>query len=1171
MPDLLVGKYEILECLGTGGAGNVHRAVQYPLERAVALKLLRPELGLNPSVRRRFAREARAVASLNHPHITTVYDFGIAGDGTLYLCMEFIDGPSLRQLIQEGVPTIPALVTVEQILSGLAHAHARGLIHRDLKPANVLVANIDDKLQAKIVDFGIAAVAGGDSNDSRADGKVVGTPSYMSPEQAQGERNLTAATDIYNVGLILYEMAAGRHPFSAQTPQSMMLQHCTAPVPRPLPRPGFLLPNPLENIILRCLEKDPSDRYRSAADCRAAIFEVRRSLEDTGRPIFLPVAPAAQGDATGRITLVEGTARVVSGGNLKVSQALDVPFVGRDQERRFLLEVCQKAIERQAGALVVLEGEAGAGKTRLATWLKEYISEKGEMRCFAGTYLRERRDALLGIREIIDQLFGTRGLDTASASSRIVSQMMSLGMRDAKEAGTLIQMIRPPEEGDEQEGSPQHSHQSVFPIVSSVLRTAAESEPLLLILDDIQWGGAQTVEFLVYLVRELRKTAAPIVTICTLRSEDLAANPSLSEGVSNLAVYEHDIVFRKRLPRMSDSELATLVGHVLPAHDSLVQPLVDRSDGNPLFALQVLRYLIDEDLLEMTESGQYAPTEGIKVEETVPPNLADLLLLRLVQLERRYGEDVPVVAVLERAAVLGSRFPYDALAHMATNDPSLKDADLDSLTDTLLNEGLFIEAKGVQEDLLDFNHTLIRDILLKRMAPRRGTRKLHILAAEAKRTYFGDREEIVAEQLSAHYELGRDLANALKYAHLAGVTAERMHRPADAVSSWKRYLRLCGRVDAENSSELPSPATVRVRVGELQEALGRYEEGAETLRGLVDTSQVPDSDVTLRATLALGSIALKQGQALEAERLFELTNEATAVSGKWRSRALLGLAKVHWHFGKADLARTRGREALDVASQENDGLGQADAFWFLGDVGRLTGELEEAERYFRSAQTQFEAINKPGGVARSLYGLALLARGTGDLESAEILYNQAYATLEPLGVLRGLGHCLNGLGEVARFRNRLTEARSYYKRAVDIYQSAGLTPDATVSLTNLGIVARDLGDLDAAKSAMERALTVAEAADYKYLTLGIAFNLSWVYALLNETDRSRQLLDEYSERCQRTGLVDPDFARPLEGIAGLLDRAGQTQQARKLYQQAQEMWEELNRERDADRVAALLR
>jgi len=950
----------------------------------------------------------------------------------------------------------------------------------------------------------------------------------------------------------------------------MMLQHCTAPIPRPLPRPGFLLPNPLENIILRCLEKDPGDRYRSAADCRAAIVEVRQSLEDSGRPIFLPVAPAAQGDAAGRITLVEGTARVVSGGNLKVSQALDVPFVGRDQERRFLLEVCRKAIERQTGALVVLEGEAGAGKTRLATWIKEYISEKGEMRCFAGTYLRERRDALLGIREIIDQLFGTRGLDRASASSRIVSQMMSLGMRDAKEAGTLIQMIRPPEEGDEQEG-PQASHQSVFPIVSSVLRTAAESEPLLLILDDIQWGGAQTVEFLVYLVRELRKTAAPIVTICTLRSEDLAANPSLSERVSNLAVYEHDIVFRRRLPRMNDTELGILIRHVLPAHDSLVKPLVERSDGNPLFALQVLRYLIDEDLLELTESGEYEPTEGTKVEETVPPNLADLLLLRLVQLERRYGEDVPVVGVLERAAVLGSRFPYDALVHMAANDPALAEADLDSLTDTLLNEGLFIEAKGLQEDLLDFNHTLIRDILLKRMAPRRGTRKLHIRAAEAKRAYFGDREEIVAEQLSAHYELGRDLPRALRYAHLAGVTAERMHRPADAVSSWKRYLRLCGRVDSKESAELPPPATIRVRVGELQEALGRYDEGAATLRGLVDTSQVPDSDVTLRATLALGSIALKQGQALEAKRLFELTNEASAASGMWRSRALLGLAKVNWHFGTAELASSRGREALDIATQEDDGPGQADAFWFLGDVARLTGDLEEAEAHFKSAQAHFETNEKPGGVARCLYGLALLARGTGDLESAERLYNQAYETLEPLGVLRGLGHCLNGLGEVARFRNRLTEARSYYKRAVDIYQSAGLTPDATVSLTNLGIVARDLGDLEAAKSAMERALTVAEAADYKYLTLGIAFNLSWVYALLNDTDRSRQLLDEYSERSQRTGLVDPDFARPLEGIAGLLERAGRTQEARKLYQQAQEMWEELNRERDANRVAALLR
>jgi tetratricopeptide (TPR) repeat protein len=1176
MARLVGGKYELLECLGRGGTGNVYRAVQRPLDRVVAIKVLRPEMGRDLAVRRRFAREARSVAALNHPNITTVFDFGVADDESLFLAMEFIDGHSLRTLIDQGLPTIPTLIVVEQVLAGLAHAHARGLIHRDLKPGNVLVSHIDDQLRAKIVDFGIAGVADGAAEGGGPSARVIGTPRYMSPEQAQGSRNLGPATDLYNVGLMLYESAAGRHPFTAKTPQAMMLQHCTAPVSRPLPRPGFLLPERLERIILRCLAKNPSERFPSAAALRGAVESVRRSLEDKGHSIFLPVAPAQSRDTEGRITLVEGAPRVVSARRPQMAHALDVPFVGRGEEKRFIAELGRRVYQEGRGAIVIVEGEIGVGKTRLVTWFKEQVVEQGTMRSLAGRYLREGRGGLRGLREAVEQLFGARGLSEAEASARVASQMVSWNLTDARETGLLIRMLRPRMDDGDEEGAAPNQLEHLMAVLIRALEAAAEVQPVLLLLDDIQWAGAQTAEFIGFLASEMRSRDLRLLLLCTLRSEELADNPSVSTCVSNLAVHAHDHVFRLRLGPMDDGEIGHLIAHVLPAHESLVSAIIRRAQGNPLYALQILRYLIDEELIAPTDTGRYMATEEIRVEALVPPNLADLLMLRLSQLERRGNRARPLTAVLERAAILGSRFPYETLVAMVSADELLDESALEVMIDDLVDEGLLCQVLEESDDVVEFRHTMVRDVLVKRLAPRRTTRRLHRLAAEAKRAHFEDRLQVVARQLAEHYELGHVFDEALRYCCLAGRTAEQMHRPPDAADAWRRFLRIAPRVDDARRAELGVPAIpeVEVRLGELEEALGWYDQAEATFRRLLPGEErALDTPARIRAAIGLANVARKQGRAVTAEELYQRAIVAAKAIGTQDllGVALLGLAKVHWHHGEARLARERGELARRVAEESGDVADEANALWFLGDIARLTGDLDLAETHFRSALTCFESLDDPRGRARCLYGLALVARGSDDLDGAFALYRQAYDTLEPLGIRRGLGHCLNGLGEVARFRNRLSEARDYYRRAVDIYQSASLVTDAAVSLTNLGLVARDSGDLEGARDAMERALKVAEAARYRYLTLGIAVNLGWVYALMGERELCQRMLDDHLGRAQEVGLADPDFARPLEGIANVLEAAGDTLEARRLYEMAQEMWEELRRDRDAKRVSALLR
>jgi tetratricopeptide (TPR) repeat protein len=210
------------------------------------------------------------------------------------------------------------------------------------------------------------------------------------------------------------------------------------------------------------------------------------------------------------------------------------------------------------------------------------------------------------------------------------------------------------------------------------------------------------------------------------------------------------------------------------------------------------------------------------------------------------------------------------------------------------------------------------------------------------------------------------------------------------------------------------------------------------------------------------------------------------------------------------------------------------------------------------------------GLARSLYGLALVYRTDNNLDEAGSHFLEAYQLFSALGMIRAMGHCLNGLGEVARFQDNPQLARTHYNDAVSLYLRVGLESDGAKSQTNLGILARDAGDLYTAQLMMEEALKVAERDDYYYLAVSIALNLCWVYALQGEDERCQVLLRNYLIRIEENPVLDPDIARPLEGIADLLNNRGQMKEAQALYTTVLDMWEKFHRHHDASRVAAHL-
>jgi hypothetical protein len=719
-------RYRLDSEIGRGGMGVVYRATDLELMREVAIKVVSETASTD--ARQRLIREARAAAALNHPHIISVHDVGEA-QGIPFFVMELVDGPSLAKAPPSDLPRIVEIAC--QICAALDHAHANSIVHRDLKPDNVLLSSAGQRGSVKLADLGLALPGYGE-RISR-DGLILGTASYIAPEQALGQ-TVDGRTDLYALGVLLYELTTGRLPFTGDDPLTIVSQHVHAPVvpPRVL-RPD--LPRALEGVILRLLEKSPAARFATANETAAALGE---SLAATGS--------AGDTDSVATVAILDALSR----GRL----------VGRAAELAEARELWRRAREGH-GHAVFLSGEPGAGKTRLAREIMIQAAVDGAVVLTGGCYEYEATTPYLPFVEAFRRW--TREHKDDSALRAVLGDAAA---QIAKLAPEIDSRLGPFQERPELE--PHEERLLFFDAVAHVFAHLAREKGLLFYADDMHSADRGTLSLLGHLLRQLREERALIVG--AYRDTELnRAHPLAKVLVDwNRERLVTRIALRRFHAKETSAQLSALLGEDVSA--DFGDAVHRETEGNPFFVEEVLKALIEQGSVRR-ESGRWK--RGDVGELLIPQSVKEAIGNRLDRVSRESNE------ALRAAAVLGKTFTFDEL--MAISGDRQEDATLDALDEAVGAQ--LITADGGAS--FTFTHDKIREVLYEELNPVR-RRRLHRLAADSlERRRNASRASLhPAEKLAYHYIQAGDYEHGLVYAKQAAAEAERVFAFDEAIAAY---------------------------------------------------------------------------------------------------------------------------------------------------------------------------------------------------------------------------------------------------------------------------------------------------------------------------------------------------------------------------------------------------
>ena len=736
--------YRIEAVLGRGGMGEVYRATDTRLERAVAIKFL-PEASAAATLAvERFFREARAASALNHPNIVTIHEVGRTPEGAHYIVQELIDGRTLSLLVADPPPIETIAAIGAQVARALAVAHAAGIAHRDIKPDNIMLRPDG---YVKVLDFGLARQTGesGDSTTRTGDGStpgtLMGTMPYMSPEQALGDP-AGAASDVFSLGIVLYELTTGRRPFVAESGfavlNAIVKEHPVAPSRLR----GDVSPE-LEALILSMLSKSPAMRP-SAADVAGVLGALQR------------VEPVPAG----------------------IALAPTIHTVGRGRE----LAALRAAFDDVAsghGLIVGVTGEPGIGKTSLVEEFVSKLAATGELATVLRGKCSERlagTEAYLPLLEALDDLQTSRTIGSFTEMLKTIAPTWYVQVGRVSTGSTAALQLRE----EVKTASPERMKRELGALFQEVSRV----RPLVVFFEDLHWADISTIDLINYLSG--RFDALRVAIVVTYRPADmmLARHPFLQirPDLQARGLFREiplSFLSREELDRYLALEFP---GHAFPPE--FADLLHARTEGSPLFMVDLVRYLRDRKAIE-ERSGRWALALSVPdIQRELPESVRGTITRNIERLD-----DTDRKLVLA-ASVQGHEFDSAIVAESAGFDPADVEERLESLDRV---HGLVRQVTS--GELPDFTlsvryrfvHVLYQNVLYASLQPSRKA-SLSASVAASLVTHHGERAAELASELALLFESARDPRRAAEYFLAAARRAAGLFAFREAVVLSRRGL-----------------------------------------------------------------------------------------------------------------------------------------------------------------------------------------------------------------------------------------------------------------------------------------------------------------------------------------------------------------------------------------------
>jgi eukaryotic-like serine/threonine-protein kinase len=748
-----LGPFKVLDLLARGGMGTVWTARHDASGTLVAIKVLHQQASADPEQLALFAKEVRAVAQIEHERVVMVLDHGTVDEaadsasggkllsGSPWLAMELCRGGSLKGLAPKSWPVARAIL--RDVLKALAFSHARGLLHRDIKPDNVLFSTPEDARPGlKLSDFGLAHVFG-NSEDSKV---VMGTPHYMAPEQFLGKwRDFCPATDLYGVGCLAWRMLTGATPFFEAQSQGLLAVAKAHVGERPgLFVPRFEVPSGVEAWLRRLLQKDPQKRYACAATALVALppevepeertielsglldglLDMSVNLDDLIPETTAPQLGFGEFPALPPPSLPRRNSLRLAGAGLGLFGLRRARFVGRGEVCSLLWSELRAVAETGRARVVHLRGPAGCGKSRIAWWLIRAVRELG-----VATHVRavhnEDGGAGHGLTAALRETFGLGGLDAQGVRQRLEKQL-------AFDSGVDLDVLVPWLASDG--GSVDSTER--FHALAAVLASVTRDRPLVLFVDDAPWAY-ETVRFVEFLLEQQTERRIPVLAVLTTRDEALNDRPEVAGLLANLADLAG--MTTHRLGPLGPNDAAALVDDLLLLSSDLRRRVVERSGGNPLFAVQLLSDWVARDVLEASAEG-FRLRPGTRAD--IPADIEALCARRLADLLAEHNDEER--RALVAAATLGVEVDDGEWAAACS---AWQVATPTRLRDSLLRSGLARPEEGGWR----FVHGLIHESLLGNILPAEEHRQAHAVCAKMLAAGQSPERAQVLERIARHW------------------------------------------------------------------------------------------------------------------------------------------------------------------------------------------------------------------------------------------------------------------------------------------------------------------------------------------------------------------------------------------------------------------------------------